>query len=181
MDEAKERQAALANGKGKISTRNKAAPSVPEETHPRLEPAPIEATATDTPHRPDTAPAEIGALPEDRSPAHQPDEGHRAKRRKWRSKGARRELQEAAKVNRPSGPPSDDVEPETGRDDAEAAPSKVSGDNSNSPKEVIDLTIKEESPPATPVPPRAPQPNKGPTGLKAGWVRLSEVLTIDVL
>jgi hypothetical protein len=73
------------------------------------------------------------------------------------------------------------VEPETGREDAKAAPSKVSGDDSNSPKDVIDLTVKEESPPATPIPLRAPEPNTGPAGLKAGWVRLPEVLTIDAL
>ena len=94
---------------------------------------------------------------------------------------ARRERRESAKVNRPSGPPSGDVEPETGRDDAKATPPKVSGDDSNSPKEVIDLTIKEESPPGTPILLQDPQPSKGPVSLKAGRVRLSEVLTIGVL
>ena len=180
MNEAKERQAAPAKGRGKRSTR-KAAPPVPEEAHSGLEPVPIEAAVADIPHRSGTDPVETGTIPEDRSLAPRPEEVYRAKRGKWMKNRARREHQEATKANRPPGPPPDDTEPESGRDNAEAALSKVSGDDSNSPKEVIDLTIKEESPPATPTPLRASEPNKGPACLKAGWVRFPEVLTTDVL
>jgi len=96
---------------------------------------------------------------------------------------ALQEHQEAVKLDRPPGPPSDSVDPATEQDDVGATSPKISGDGPISPKkEVIDLTIKEESRPGTPIPPpRAPESNEGPAGLKAGWVRFSAPLTLDAL
>ena len=96
-------------------------------------------------------------------------------------KRALQEHREAVKPDRPPGPPSDSVDPATEQDDAGATSSKISGDGAISPKEVIDLTIKEESRPGTPIPPRAPESNEGPAGLKAGWVRFPAPLTLDAL
>lgn len=75
------------------------------------------------------------------------------------------------------------MDPAAEQGDTEAASSKISGDGPSSPKrEVIDLTIKEESRPGTPIPPpQALESNEGPAGIKAGWVRFPAVLTLDAL
>ena len=181
MDEAEEKQAALAKRKGKKPARKETASSVLKETLPGQGSTPLDGVA-EVPHRPDTAPAEIGSLPGDKSPAPQP-EGVRRKnlrrRRQWR---ARPEHRGAAESDQPPDPPSDNVDPATEQGNAEAASSKISGDPSSPKKEVIDLTIKEESPPATPIPPpHAPESNEGPVGLKAGWVRFPVISTLDAL
>lgn len=56
-------------------------------------------------------------------------------------------------------------------------PSKASSDGSDLPeREIIDLTIKEESRSVTPISPtQAPEPNEDPAELKAGCVSSSEV------
>lgn len=129
---------------------------------------------TEIPHRPDTAPAEIGSLPGDRYPTPQPEAGRRTRsRRKWGKRRLQQEDQEASKLQQPSDPAPENVDQVTKPDDAEIGSPKIPGDGPNPPKgEVIDLTIKEESPPTTPIPPvQVPGPNEGAPGLKAGCVR----------
>lgn len=179
MDEVEEKQATSARRKKK-PTRRETASSVPEEMHPKPGPIPID-TAAEIPHRPDTAPAEIGTLPEDRYPTPQPGGAQRVKSHEGKEPKARRRNKRAARLERPSGPPPDNLDPAPEQDDTKGAPSKASDDDPDPPKEIIDLTIKEESCPGTPIPPQAPKSNEGPTDLKAGWVRFSEVLAPDVV
>jgi len=65
------------------------------------------------------------------------------------------------------------VDQATEPDDVVVVSSKIPGDSPNSPKgEIIDLTIKEESPPMTPIAPvQVPGQNEGAPSLKAGCVR----------
>lgn len=145
--------------------RKKTASSVPEQALP--EPGPALDSATEIPHRPDTAPAEIGSLP-DGYPTPQPEAGRRTKShtRKWRKSRLQQEDQEASKLQQPSDPTPENVDQAKEPDDAEVG-SKASGDGPNSPKgEIIDLTIKEESPPA-----QVSGSNEGAPGLRAGCVR----------
>jgi hypothetical protein len=184
LGEAGEKQATLAKRKRKKPALRETAPSAPEETLPRQGPTPLDGVAgVPVPRRLDTALAEIGSLLGDRSPTPQPEDVHRKKSRQSRKRRARQENREAAKLDQPSGPPSDNVSPATEQDDAEAAHLKISGDGPTSPKrEVIDLTVKEESRPGTPIPPpQISESSEGVAGLKAGWVRLPAVLALDAL
>ena len=168
MDKAEEKQAKSA--KTKRRPRRETATSVPEEILPELGPAPLDG-ATEVPHRPDTAPAEIGSLPGDRYPTPQPEAVRPAKsRRKWKKRRHQQEDEEASKLQQPSDPPPGIVDRATPPDDAGAASSEISDGGPNPPEpEIIDLTIKEESPSPTPIPPaRVPG---GTLGLMAGWVR----------
>ena len=182
MDEAEEKQAALAKERGKKSTRRKTAFSVPEEMLPEQDSTLLDGVAEVT-RRPDIVPAEIESLPGNSSPAPQPEDVHRKKRPQGRKRRTRRGYREAAKLDQPSGPPSDNVDLTTEQNDTEAASSKFSGDGPNSPKrEVVDLTIKEESRPGTPVPPpQASESNEGTASLRAGWVRFPAVFILDTL
>jgi len=134
---------------------------------PQLDPAPLGST-TEISHRPDTAPAEIGSLPGDRYPTPQPEAGRRTKSRtrRWRKSKPQQEDQEASGLQQPSDPTLENVDQATELDDAEVVSSKNSGDGLNPVEEVIDLTIKEESPP-----PHVPGSDEGGPGLKAGCVR----------
>jgi len=182
LDEAEEKQAALAKEKRKKFTRRKTVFSIPEEMLPR-QGSPLLAGVAEVPHRPDIVPAEIESLPENSPPAPQPEDVHRKKRSQGRKRRPRQGHREVAKLDQPSGPPSDNVDPATEQGDAEAASSRISGDGPNSPKrEVIDLTIKEESRPGTPIPPpQASESNEGTASLRAGWVRFPAVLILDAL
>ena len=165
MGKEKEKQVTSAKTRRQPLARKETTSSVPEETLPQSGPAPLK---TEIPHRPDTAPAEIGSLSVDRYPTPQPEAGRRTKSRarKWRNR-PQQEDQDALKSRQPSDPPH--VDKATESDDAGAASSKNSGDGPNPPKgDIIDLTIKEESPTPSPNPP-AQVP--GPNGLEAGCVR----------
>jgi hypothetical protein len=72
------------------------------------------------------------------------------------------------------------VDPTTKPDDAKVIFSTVAEGGSTPPeREIIDLTIKEESRPATPIPPpRASQSDEDPAGLEAGWVSSPEILEL---
>lgn len=166
-------------GKRKKPARKETPSSVPEGLLPDPGPAPFDRVA-EMPHRPDTAPAEIGSLSGDRYPTPQPDDAHHTKPRRRKKRKGQREDQEVAKLQQPSGPPPDNVDPATEQDDMKAASSKIPGEGPNPPKrEIVDLTIKEESRPATPIPPaQGPEPNESPAGLKAGWVRFSGFLNL---
>ena len=78
-----------------------------------------------------------------------------------------------SKLEQPSTPPPGNVNRTMEPDDVDATSSKFSSDGPNPPKaDIIDLTIKEESPPATLIPPtQVPGSNESASGLKAGWVR----------
>jgi len=183
LNEGEEKQATLAKGRQKKPAKKKTASSVPEETLPRQGSTPLNGVAEVT-HRPDTAPAEFRSLPRDKSPPPQPEGARRKKAHRGMKTRALQEHQEAVKLDRPLGPPSDSVDPVTERGDSDVgATSKISGDGPISPKkEIIDLTIKEESRPGTPVPPsRTPESKEGPAGLKAGWVRFTVPLTLHTL
>jgi len=96
-----------------------------------------------------------------------------SKSRRSKKRNPQQEHQEVAELQQPSSPPPDNVDPATEPGDAKAASPKTSGNSPDPPKrEVVDLTIKEESRSATPIPPTGtPRSNEGPAGLKAGWVR----------
>ena len=177
MDKAEEEQAVLAKGKRKKRTRGKLAPPVPEESLTEPDPAPLD-NVTEISHRPETAPAEIGPFPRNRSPAPQAEDVRHKKSRRSRGRKIRQDGQGTANPEQPQDPPPDNVEPA-----AEAASLNILGDCSNSPKtEVIDLTIKEESRPGTPILPlQDPGSKEGPAGFKAGWVRFPGILSSDPL
>lgn len=171
----------MAKGKQKRPAR-KSTCSVPKERLQAQNPAPPDG-ATEIPHPFDTAPAEIPSLPGDRSPTLQPEGVRPSNRRRKKKKGAQQDHQAAAKLDQPPDSPTDSVDPATEQDDANATSSKTPGDGPGSPKrEVIDLTIKEESRSGTPMPPpQTPESNEDPTGLKAGWVRFPVVLILNAL
>ena len=174
MDKAGETQAIEAKIKRKVLARKETASSVPEQTLLKPGPAPFN-DATEAPHRPDTAPAEIGSLPGDRYPTPQPEDVHHTKsRRKGKKRRSRQEDQETPKLQQPLGPPPDNVDQKNELDGTKVASPKISGDGSNPPEgDIIDLTIKEESPPMTPtLPTQVLGLNESASGfIKAGWVR----------
>ena len=176
-DKAEEKQVAPTKGKSKKPARKENASSVHEETLPKPGPAALDGVI-EIPHRPDTAPAEIGSLPGDRYPTPKPEGMHRSKSSRRRERKRQQEAREVAKLQQLSVPPPDDVDSEL--DGAKAASSKISANGPDLPTdEIIDLTIKEESRSATPIPPaRGPELNEGPAGLKAGWVRCSGGLNL---
>lgn len=159
----------------------KTAPSILEDIPPEPGPAPPDGAA-EIPHRSDTAPPEIGSHPRDRYPTPRPEELPHTKTRRTGERKHRQVGKESAKVKRPSGPPPHHMDPVTEPDDTKTNPPEISGDDSNPPeREVIDLTIKEESRPTTPVPPtQAPESREDPAGLKAGWVRPPRTLDLPV-
>jgi hypothetical protein len=150
---------------------------VPEDELPESGPAFPDGVA-EIPHRSDT-PAKIGSLPGDRYPTPQPEEAghakssHRAKKRKLQKEG-----QEVAELQRPPAPTPDNTGLATEPGGAKVISSKVSGGGSNpAEKEIIDLTIKEESRSATPTfPAQANELNRDPVGLNAGWVCASGIV-----
>lgn len=153
--------------KQNVITQKRPAPSAPGDEPPEPSPAPPDGII-EVPNLPDVALVGVGPLPGGRHITPQPEEVCHTKvhRSKTRNGGREAELQQLP------DPPSDDVGPATKSDDANAIPSKVPDKGSNPPeKEIIDLTTKEESPPATPLAPsQTPEPNEGPAKLKAGWV-----------
>ena len=135
---------------------------------------------SDTPPRSETS-TKFGSLPGDRYPTPQPEEtrqSHRAKKRKSQQEG-----QEVAEPQRPPAPPPVNADPASESGDAKAVPSKVSDSGSNpAEKEIIDLTIKEESRSATPISPaQGHELDSGPAGLQAGWVCPSGNLDLRAL
>jgi len=177
LDKAGEKPAGKAKAKRKTPARKEAASSVPKKTLPGPVPVPLDGVA-EMLQPPDTAPAEVGSLSGDGYPTPQPDDAHHTKSYSQKKKKGQREGQEVAKLQQLSGPPLDNVNPVAEQDDTKADSSNLPGDGPNPPKrEIIDLTVKEESRPATPIPPaQGPESNEGPTGLKAGWVRFSGIL-----
>lgn len=150
--------------------RKKAAPSVPEDNLSGPDP-PLSDGVVEFPHGSDITPTDIGPLPGDRYPTPQPEEiqhakSHRAKKKKPHQEGQEPELR------RPPGPSSDQMDLAREPEDSKIISSKASGDSSNPPgREIIDLTVKEESRSATPISPaQAPESNEDPADLKAGWV-----------
>lgn len=94
---------------------------------------------------------------------------HTRSRRKWKRR--QQGDQEASTLQHLSGPLPDNVDQVTEPGDVKVASPKNSGDGPT-PPEIIDLTIKEESPPSTPIlPAQVLGSNEGVPGLKAGWVR----------
>ena len=151
--------------------RKEAAPLVPGETLPKPGPIPL-GGAAEVLHHPGAAPAKPGPLPGSTDLTPQLEA---VRHRKSRSNKRREHRQgdQKAKLQQPSDPPTDNVDRTAEPDDARAASSKLSGNGLNSPEEdIIDLTIKEESLPGTPIPPvQAPVSDGEIPGLKAGWVR----------
>jgi hypothetical protein len=179
LGKAGEKQVAPARRRRKALARKETASSVPEETLPEPDPAPFDGAA-ETPHRPDTAPAEVGSLPGDMYSTPQPEAVHRTRSHRGEKRKPQQDDQEAAKLQQPSGPPPGNVDRTTEPEDATAASSKISGDGPSPPeREIIDLTIKEESLPTTPIPhAQAPGSNEDPPGLRAGWVRFRSSLSL---
>ncbi|KAF9651467.1 hypothetical protein BDM02DRAFT_810756 [Thelephora ganbajun] len=166
-----EKLAAQAKEKRRPLARKETPPFVPGGELLESGPAPLNGV-TEVPLRPDTAPAEIASLPGDRCPTPQPEGMRRAKPHRKKKRNPQREGEEVTKLQQPSGPPPDDPDPAMDPGDAKATPSNNPGDGPPPPnREIIDLTIKEESHPGTPIPPaQAPESkNEGPAGLKAGW------------
>lgn len=173
--QGEEKQAAAqAKAKQKTLVRKKTSSSVPENELPDSGPA-LPEDVTEMPHHSDTAPAENGPLPGDRYPTPQPEGAHHTKPHRGKKK-EQQGGQKVAEFQRLPGLPSDGKDPITGLDDAKVISSEVPDDGSNPPeKEVIDLTIKEESRSPTPTSPaRAAELGEDPAGLKAGWVCLQE-------
>ena len=171
MDKGEEKRAASAKTKRKPPARKETASSDPGEMLPEPGPAPLD-SAAEVPHRPDTAPAEAGSHPGDRFPTPQPEAVRNTRsRRRWK-KRPQKEDQEVLK--QPSDPLSDEVGQAPEPDDANVVSPKKTGGDPNPPEgEIIDLTIKEESPPTTPLlSTQVPESDEGVPGLRAGWVRL---------
>jgi hypothetical protein len=173
-DPAEEPAATKAKGKQNKVTQKNIAPSVPGDGPPDPDPAPLDGVA-ETPRRPDTAPAKSRSLPRDRDAYTTPQPKEVRHTKAYRGK-AYNEVQQAAELQQLPDPSSDDLDPATKPDGVNAIPLKATVNGPNPPeKEVIDLTTKEESPPATPIPPaQLPESNEGSAELKAGWVCSSE-------
>jgi hypothetical protein len=86
-------------------------------------------------------------------------------------------------LQQPSSPPPNDVDPAAEPNDAKAISSKTSGEGSGPPeKDIVDLTIKEESRSVTPIP--APQTlvsDDNSSRFKAGWVRSPGISNLHAL
>jgi hypothetical protein len=171
MGKAGEKQAASLRRRRNAPARKEAAPPIPGETLPKPGLIPL-GGAAEALHHPGAAPAEPGPLPgsSDLTPQL---EVVRHKKSGPNKRGKPRRGDQEAKLQQPSDPPTDNVDRTTEPDDARAASSKHSGNGLNPPEEdIIDLTIKEESLPGTPIPPvQAPVSDGEIPGLKAGWVR----------
>lgn len=180
LDKAGEKRAAPAKAKRKPLARKETACSVPEEMRPESSPVHLD-DAMEIPHRPDTAPAEIGSHPGDRYPTPQPEAAHHAKpSRRWRRRNRQQGDRETLKLQQPSGSPPDNVDQTKEPDDTKAATPEFSGGSPDPLKgEIIDLTVKEESPPAVPISPPAQVSgsNQDAPDLKAGRVRFREFLS----
>lgn len=152
--------------------RKKTASSVPEDK--------LQESGPEMPERSNLSPAEFGSPPGDRYPTPKPEE---ARRRKSRRNKRKKPHQEATELQQVPCPLFDGMDLAVGPDDGKGISSKSSGDGLNTPgKEVIDLTIKEESRSATPISlAQPPGSNEGPAGLEAGWVCSFGILDLHAL
>lgn len=171
-EEEEKHRTAQAKKKRKAVAQKEAAASVSVDKPPEPGPAPLD-SAREIHHRSGSGPAEIGSPPRDKHPAHQSEEVRHTRSRSSRRRKPQRETEEAVELQQPSCPPPNDVDPATAPSDAKAISSKTSGEGSNPPeKDIIDLTIKEESRSVTPIPaPQTLMSDDGPPRFEAGWVR----------